>query len=67
MIYFSVNKLYVFEKLIFLASKRCIAFPITLNYLSEKKQQQKKKKKPFFFAMTDFARLSVRRQPGKRV
>ena len=31
MIYFSVNKLYVFEKLIFLALKRCIAFPITLN------------------------------------
>ena len=43
MIYFSVNKLYVFEKLIFLALKRCIAFPITLNSFWEKNNNNKKK------------------------
>ena len=42
MIYFSVNKLHVFEKFIFLALKRCIAFAITLNYFWEKNNNNKK-------------------------
>ena len=45
----SVNKLYTVGKLIFLALKWCIFFPLTLNIFWEKKH---------FLAIADFARFS---------
>ena len=46
----SVNKLYAVGKLIFLALKWCIFFPLTLNIFWEKKKH--------FWAMADLPRFS---------